>query len=301
MSGPTPPLRSLLFVPAGDERLLAKAHLRGADALVLDLEDGVPAAAKERARRALPAHLDRLHHEGQHLIVRTGAERPDWVRDLAAAVRPGLRAVMLPKAEHAAGVAEMAEVLDRLERERGLAAGSVAVIPLVETPAALFALPSLTQAPRVGALAFGSEDFAAALGVAPTPAVLTEPCRWIALAAAAHGIDAFALPLSLAVLDRPAAVTEAARRARALGATGSLCVHPAQVAAVNAAYAPDDDEIAWARRVTESWDTGSTAPGVIRVDGLMVDAPVLRRARDILASAGRGADRPPARTDTEGA
>ncbi|WP_329060986.1 HpcH/HpaI aldolase/citrate lyase family protein [Streptomyces sp. NBC_01429] len=288
MTGQAPgAARSLLFVPAGDERLLAKAHLRGAHGLVLDLEDAVPESGKEAARRALPGHIDRLAAEGQYLVVRTGSVREEWEKDLRAALRPGLRAVMLPKAEHPEQLAGMAAFLDAAERERGLPEGAVGLIALIESPAALFALPALAKAPRVRALAFGSEDFSLALGVAPTPSVLTEPCRWIALAASAAGIGSFALPLSLAVLDRPDALAEAARRARGLGVTGALCVHPKQVAAVNAAWAPDDTEIGWARRVTAAWDTagrGGPAPGVIRVDGQMVDAPVLRRARGLLAA-----------------
>ncbi|MEU8877131.1 CoA ester lyase [Streptomyces javensis] len=278
--------RSLLFVPADNERLLSRAHLRGADGLILDLEDAVPESGKESARRDLPAHIDRLTAEGQYLVVRTGSARESWEKDLRATVRPGLRAVMLPKAERPGQLAEVAAFLDGLERERELPGGSVGLIALIESPAALFALAALAAAPRVRALALGSEDFASALGVAPTPLVLTEPCRWIALASSAAGIGSFALPLSLAVLDQPEALAHAARRARELGVTGALCVHPAQVAAVNAAYAPDETEIAWARRVTEAWDAASDGggPGVIRVDGLMIDAPVLRRARILLSA-----------------
>ncbi|WP_405807186.1 HpcH/HpaI aldolase/citrate lyase family protein [Streptomyces sp. NBC_01187] len=281
-------LRSLLFVPADNERLLSRAQLRGADGLILDLEDAVPASGKERARRALSTHIARLAAEVQYLVVRTGSAREDWEKDLRAAVRPGLRAVMLPKTECPGQLTEVAAFLDALERERGLPVGSVGLIALIESPAALFALAALAEAsPRVCALALGSEDFAQSLGIAPTPLVLTEPCRWIALAASAAGIGSFALPLSLAVLDRPEALAHAARQARELGVTGALCVHPAQVAAVNAAYAPGDAEIAWARRVADAWDAAcgdGGGPGVIRVDGLMVDAPVLRRARALLLS-----------------
>lgn len=293
--------RSLLFVPAGDERLLSKAHLRGADGLILDLEDAVPESGKEPARRGLPAHIDRLAAEGQYLVVRTGSAREDWEKDLRTAVRPGLRAVMLPKTERPGQLTEVAAFLGALERERGLPDGSVGLIALIESPTALFALATLTEAPRVCALALGSEDFAQALGVAPTPFVLTEPCRWIALAASAAGVGSFALPLSLAVLDQPEALADAVRQARELGVTGALCVHPAQVTVVNTAYAPDDTEIAWARRVTEAWEAAGgdgSGPGVIRVDGLMVDAPVLRRARTLLSSA--SAAGPTATTDHGG-
>ncbi|MFJ9179340.1 HpcH/HpaI aldolase/citrate lyase family protein [Streptomyces sp. NPDC102360] len=283
----TATLRSLLFVPADDERLLAKAHSRRAHGLILDLEDAVPEPGKEPARRGLSAHIDRLAAEGQYVAVRTGSAREAWEKDLRAAVRPGLRAVMLPKTERPEQLVEAAAFLDALERERGLPDGSVGLIALIESPAALFALTALAAVPRVCALALGSEDFASALGVAPTPFLLSEPCRWIALAASAAGIASFALPLSLAVLDQPEALEGAARQARELGLTGSLCVHPTQVAAVNAAYTPLDVEVAWARRVSEAWaaagvDEGN--PGVIRVDGLMVDAPVLRRAHALLCS-----------------
>ncbi|RDG36564.1 CoA ester lyase [Streptomyces corynorhini] len=283
--------RSLLFVPAGDERLLAKAQLRGADGLILDLEDAVPPSGKAAARRALPGHVDRLAGANQYVVVRTGSVREEWERDLRAALRPGLRAVMLPKTERPEQLSDLSSFIGELERQRGLPVGAVGMIALIESPAALFALPALAAADRVCALAFGSEDFALALGVAPTPSALTEPCRWIALAASAAGIGSFALPYSLAVLDRPDELTDAARQARALGVTGALCVHPRQVAAVHAAWAPEAAEIAWARRVSAAWDSagsGGAPPGAIRVDGRMVDAPVLRRARDLLSSAPAG-------------
>lgn len=134
MTGQAPgAARSLLFVPAGDERLLAKAHLRGAHGLVLDLEDAVPESGKEAARRALPGHIDRLAAEGQYLVVRTGSVREEWEKDLRAALRPGLRAVMLPKAEHPEQLAGMAAFLDAAERERGLPEGAVGLIALIES------------------------------------------------------------------------------------------------------------------------------------------------------------------------
>lgn len=299
MTSRTPaPCRSLLFVPAGitqgDTRRLAKAHLRGAHALILDLEDAVPKDAKDRARQELSDRLDRFANLRQRVLVRVNADPADWEKDLDAAVRPGVRALMLPKTEDPRQLSCLADRLAARERERGLPEGGIGLVALVESPVALFALPALAAAPRVRGLALGSEDFALALGVRPTPEALTEPCRWIALAAAAAGVESFALPVSLAAFDNPAELAAAARRARAMGITGALCVHPAQVAVVNEAFAPTAEEIAWARLVTEAWETAATdgEPGAIRVGGTMVDAPVLRRARAVVdgasASPGRG-------------
>ncbi|MFC9426997.1 HpcH/HpaI aldolase/citrate lyase family protein [Streptomyces sp. NPDC056987] len=287
MTGSTP-WRSLLFVPADNERLLSGAHRRGAHALVLDLEDSVSEAGKEAARQKLPGQLVRLAALDQRVTVRVNSGAAERERDLRAAVGPGLRAVVLPKAEDPAEVADAAAALTALERERGLPEGSVGIVPLIESPAALFALSALATAPRVRGLALGSEDFSLRLGVAPTPAVLTEPCRWIALAAAAAGVASYALPVSLATLDGGEELTRAARQARELGATGALCVHPAQVAAVNAAWLPSVPEVSGARRIADAWRARERGAGAIRVDGLMVDAPVARRALDLLAEAGDG-------------
>lgn len=275
-------LRSLLFVPAGNRRLLDGAHRRGADALILDLEDAVPAVDKAAARIALPGEIERLTALDMTLVVRLNAF--DHADDISAAVRPGVTAVMVPKLESLAQLQVLAGLLDVAEAAEGLRPGAVAVIALIETPAALFQLAAIAAHPRVSALGLGSEDLALALGVPPTPACLTLPCQWLALAAAAHGKQAYGLPVSLADFQQLTALDEGAAQARAMGLHGTLCIHPAQVPVVNRAFAPSAAELAWARAVAAAWDVAEAkGEGAAQLNGAMLDKPVVERARRLLA------------------
>lgn len=277
--------RSWLFVPAHDERRLEKAHLRGADVLILDLEDGVAPAAKADARAALSTAVDRLRRLGQLTAVRINGVAELWREDLAAAARAGATALMVPKAESQAQLAEHAAALEAL----GEPAASVALLPLIESPRALESLGEIADAPRVAGLALGAEDFALSLGVEPGPECLDMPCRMIALAAAARGLAALGAPISISAFDPPAPYAEAARRARAMGLTGTLCIHPAQVTAVSQAFAPTVDEVQDARAVLDAWRAAGGA-GVARLGERMIDLPLVRRAERLLDRAGRSPD-----------
>lgn len=286
---PSPPAgwRSLLFVPADNARLLEKAAERSADAVILDLEDAVPPAAKEAARAALPAAAERLAAAGATLLVRVNAGWLPLVADLAAAVRPCVRALVLPKVEDAGRLKAVAEMLDEVEASKGMVPGQTGLLPLIESPAALGRLDELAAAPRVIGLALGSEDFSLQLGAPPSPASLTLPCQLLALAAATHSLMAIGLPGSLAEFRDLDAWRRHAEAARAVGMTGALCIHPAQVAVVNQAFAPDDEQLAWARAVLATWaESEKAGSGVAALDGRMIDKPVVERARALLARVG---------------
>ncbi len=244
-----------LFVPASRSDRFAKAAASGADAVILDLEDAVAAADKDTARAALTADL------GLPVVLRiNGAGTPWHQADLAAAARLSLAAVMLPKAEDAATVAAVA------------ASTGHKVIALIETARGLANARSIAVAARQ--LAFGSVDFCADLRCAHESALLLPVRSELVLASRLAGV---APPLDGVTLriDGPEAGTDAAH-ARALGMAGKLCIHPRQVAAAQAAFAPSPAEIDWASRVLASGD------GAVAVDGEMVDEPVRARARAIL-------------------
>lgn len=155
--------RSLLFVPAHSERLLSRAHERGADALILDLEDAVPPAEKDRARAG-------------PILVRINSGIRAVAADLEAAVVTGVSALVVPKAESADWVAAVGDAVTGLERERGLRVGAIGLVLQIETPAALSCLPALASAdPRVAAMTVGPEDLCAALGATPGPDALLGP------------------------------------------------------------------------------------------------------------------------------
>jgi citrate lyase subunit beta/citryl-CoA lyase len=274
--------RSMLFVPAIDEARIAKAHTRGADAIILDLEDGVAASQKAVARGQVGAGVATLRAEGQDVVVRINGPWRLAVADLDAAVIGGVSALIAPKVEDAARLQVLSEMIGELEVERGLPVGGVKLIALIETPAALPKLAEIAAAPRLTALAFGPEDFSVAAGMAPLPANLDLPCRLVALAAAARGIGALGAPVSLSEFKDLAVYGAGAKAGKDMGMGGSLCIHPAQVAVLNETWMVPEAEAAAARRIVEAWDAAPEGAGVISLDGKMIDLPVVLQARRTL-------------------
>lgn len=280
-----PDWRSLLFVSADDPVRLRKSHLRGADAIILDLEDAVAPARKQAARDAIGAGIDRLAALEQALVVRVNKPWLAILKDLAACIRPGVSAIMVPKVEEPAHIRIIAEMIGELENLHGVEADSIGIICLVESAAGLENMAALSMIPRVIGLALGSEDFALGVGVAPTPALLDLPCRQLALAASQSGIMAIAVPASIAQFRDTLPFANAVRQGRAFGITGALCIHPRQVEIANRELSPTDEEVEQARFVLTAWNTHN-ASGVMQLDGHMIDRPVMLRAAAILARAG---------------
>lgn len=277
--------RSLLFSPATDEARLAKAHTRGADALILDLEDALPADAKVAGRAAAQVWIERLAGLGQDVVVRINTPWLMAVADLDAVVRPGLKALLVPKAEDAGQLSVIAAMVGELEAERGLPAGGIGLLALIETPAAFSRLAEIAAVERVVGLALGPEDLSLSLGAPPSPLTLDLPCRLIALAAANRGLMALGAPISIAEFRDLEAYRGAVETARGMGLSGNLCVHPHQVEVVNAVFAPQAAEVADARAVLAAWQAGE-GKGVVALEGRMIDLPVVERARRVLARAG---------------
>jgi citrate lyase subunit beta/citryl-CoA lyase len=280
-----PRWRSVLFVPAtASEGLLAKVHLRGADAVIIDLEDAVSPGAKVAARERVPGIVQQLAGRGPDVLVRVNVQPALAEAELGATFGADVRAIVIPKVEDAGRLWVLSAQIAALEAAQDLPPGTVGMIAMIESPAALARLDDITAVPRVAGLALGSEDFSLALGVNPSPACLTLPCQMLALAAAAHGIGALGLPVSLADYDDLEGYAVAARQARAMGLTGALCVHPTQVPVLNTAFAVSERERAEAERVVAAWERGGTAggTGVVALDGRMIDLPVAQRARMLL-------------------
>lgn len=284
-------LRSLLFVPGDSERKLAKAETAGADVLILDLEDAVAPAMKDRAREIIGA------------IVRHRAARP-WrafvrindlasglaLADLSAIVRPGLDGVLLPKANGAEDLQSIARELDAIEAVNDMAPNSVKIaVVATETPRAMFNLSSYAPPhPRLVGLTWGAEDLAAAIGATDNKdadGAWTYPYQiaraQCLFAAAAAGVA----PIETLYADfRDAAGLERnCRMARRDGFTGRIAIHPDQVPIINQAFTPSADEVALARRIVDAFDA-SPERGALGIDGKMYDIPHLKAARRTLAA-----------------
>jgi citrate lyase subunit beta/citryl-CoA lyase len=281
-------IRSLLYVPASSERFIAKAHERGADAIILDLEDAVVPAQKAAARERLPSAVPAVGQRGAVAFVRINSQ-PELMRlDAEAACRAGAFGLLVPKARDAASLQQLAGWLEQVERASGRA--STALIPMIEDAGAVLDARSIaTASPRIFGLVAGGEDLATALDAEPTPEVLTLPKLMVHLAAKAAGVRSFGLLRTVADYGDLAAVEKSANEARAFGFDGASCVHPSVVPILNRAFSPSAEEIDYARRlIVAAEEAKARGEGAFAFEGKMVDEPVVRRAQALLVRAGQG-------------
>ena len=284
------PMRSLLYTPGHREAMVARAVDGGLpvppDVALLDLEDGVPPAEKENARRVAAAALGRPRTNGLRFVRLSGRSTSDQAEaDLAAVVRAGLDGIVVPKVARAAELAMLDEMLTARERAAKLPAGSVSVIASIESAAGLINAPEIARSPRLAGLMFGSEDFAADLGLPvkreAEAAELLYARSAIVVAAAAARILAF--DGIWANYRDEAGLRADAQLGRGLGFAGRQCIHPDQVAVVNEIFSPTADEIERAGRVVKAFEDGvARGLGAVALDGEMLDAPIVARARRVL-------------------
>ena len=259
--------RSLLFVPGDRPERFDKAIGSGADLIVLDLEDAVAPSRKTAALANVLAWLERA---GADAVVRVNGADTPWHAAEIDALASSTATVMLPKAEDPA---ELARLDDRL-------GGGRRIIALVETALGIRDLHAVCSTPGVVRAALGTVDLGAALGVSPSShAAFAYARSAMVVASAAAGLPAPIDGVTTALRDSDALLRDLTM-ATEHGFGAKLCVHPGQVGAVNDHFKPSHEQIAWASKVTTAAD-GSD--GVVVVDGAMVDAPVVRRAADIMA------------------
>jgi len=281
-----PPVwRSLLYVPVHVERFVEKAHLRGADCIQLDLEDSVPGPEKPAARAAIATAAPKVRRGGADVLVRINAPLALAVRDIEAAVCPGVDGLVLTKLRGADHVHLLEELVAERERVAGLPPGSIAFLLLVETPEALPHAHAIAAAsPRAVAMSLGAEDFATAIGTEPTEDAMALPRQLVLFAARAAGIIPLGLTGTLAGFADPEAFHAMAVRSRRAGFEGASCINPAQVAPLNAAFTPTADEVHYATRVIATdAEARAHGRGAVALDGRMIDVPVVRRAERLLA------------------
>lgn len=257
--------RSLLFVPGDRPERFEKAAAAGADVVIVDLEDAVGPEQKAPAREAVVAWLA----DGGRAAVRVNASgSPEHDADVAAlAGLGGLMAVVLPKAGPAAGASAVADH------------SGAPVVALVESAAGMADAAALAGAKGVVRLAFGHLDYAVDLGADNGRTAMLHARSTLVLASRAAGLPGPVDGVTVA-LDDPQVLADDLAHARDLGLTGKLLIHPRQVEATHAAYRPSDAEVSWAEKVLTA--VRDTSGGAVRVDGDMVDAPVIARAEAIL-------------------
>jgi len=290
-------LRSWMFVPGHRQSMIDKALGLGVDAVMLDTEDGVAPAEKDTARRQIAASLARAAEaegggprRGPRRYVRVNAVGHERMQaDFELVIRPGLEGVVLPKVETADQVAHVAGVLDRLEPERGLPRGGVAILIAIESPRGLVsALAIATASPRVLGLMFGAEDFGKELGL---PVNRVGEARELIYARSALVMAGAAAHVQLIDgvwpdIKDPEGLRGYALQARRLGFTGMSCIHPGQINIINAVFSPGKEEVEYARQVVRAFEEAQArGEGSIALGGQLIDLPIVERARRTLALA----------------
>jgi len=290
--------RSWLFAPGDDERKIAKAGDAGADAVILDLEDAVTAARRPVAR-ALVSDVVSAPPAGasEHWVRVNPLDTPDALPDLAAAVRPHLTGIVLPKIRSAADVTTLDHYLAALEAGEGIEHGSIGIMVIAtETPEMMFRLGDLAgSSQRLRACTWGAEDLSTALGAATNKGAAAGPfegdwdgpyrlarslCLFAAVAAGAQPVDTL-----LADFRDDDALAESTRLARRQGFTGRIAIHPRQVPIINEHFAPSTDDVGQAEAVVAAFAAQPDA-GTVSLEGRMLDRPHLTQAERVLARAG---------------
>lgn len=277
-------LRSLLFVPGDSHRKIMKAQQIRADALVVDWEDAVAPQSKTEARKLTVELMRQRAMLPQTMVLRLNpVSSAAFQEDCAALGQCSVDGIMLSKCQSADDVGRLEEVLNRMP-----SLDKCRIYPLLESPAAILNAFSIAMAsPRVAALAFGAEDFSAETGIVRTAGeieLLYARCSLVTQARAA-GRDALDSPCL--EFREPRRIAAAARRARNLGFTGQMAIHPSQVKILNEVFSPSKREVKEARDIVAA---ASPRAAVFSIEGSMVDEAVLRRARQVLrlASQSRG-------------
>jgi citrate lyase subunit beta/citryl-CoA lyase len=283
------PMRTLLFVPSNRENMVGRAHESPADVIVLDLEDAVTPDQKEAARAVARDAIMSLSAAGKTVHVRVNHLDTGMTRvDLAAAIGPGLKGILFPKAQAASEIRELDVLIREQEYHKdGVKPGETALIPMIETARAVLRCEDIaTASTRITGLALGGEDYCADLGVARTKEgrELEHIRHTMVHVCIAYGLA----PLDgiYATLGEEAGLRADAAYARSIGMKGKYVVHPEQVSVVNEVFSPTAAEVEAARRLVSEFDEAVLqGHGTVRIEGQMVDEPIARRARELIAYA----------------
>ena len=287
-------LRSLIFVPGNREDMLEKARGFDADVIVADLEDSVPPGEKANARRITAEAAATLSGRGQKVMVRLNSLDTGLTQgELSAVAGPHLYGFSIGKVESVWDIAECDRIASSVEAKVGLEQGQLKIIPWIENSRAVIRTYDIAVAsPRIVGLAFGAEDYTDDMGVQRTDAgeEVGFPRAMVAVAAKAAGVAPIDTPY-VRFRDTDGLMKDIEVVLK-LGYTGKFAIHPAQLSSINEMFSPDPEDVEYARRILAVWDEAeASGRGSTSLDGRMIDVPVVRRARGLLALADAIADR----------
>jgi citrate lyase subunit beta / citryl-CoA lyase len=283
--------RSWMFVPGHRQKMIDKALTLSADAIMLDIEDGVAPSEKDTARKLIGEALGRERApKAPARFVRVNAighERMD--ADLEAVVRPGLDGLVLPKVETAEEVLKVESVLKTRELERKIARGSVRLLVAIESPRGLLNAPAIAAASsRVVGLMFGAEDYGREMGLPTKREGEAQDMLYArsAMAVAAASAHVQAIDGVWVDLKDTDGLGGFARQSRRLGFSGMSLIHPSQIDPINKVFSPTPEEIEYAKQVVQAFEEANArGDGSVAFGGQLIDRPIVERARRTLEMA----------------
>jgi citrate lyase subunit beta / citryl-CoA lyase len=283
----TPVWRSLQYVPAHVEKYVSSPHIAAADAVILDLEDSVPVDRKTDARAGLDGAIAIVARSGADVLVRIN-DGDMAAPDIAAAVKPAVAALVIPKVRDAARLKHLDQLVSDAEGRAGMTRGVTRFVVLIETADGFLDMLAIARAtPRVIAINLGNEDFALDVGMEPSDETLALPRQQLAIVAAAARIMPLGLMGVATHFDDLDAYRALVLKSRRFGFVGSSCIHPSQIAVLNEAFSPTPDQLLYAERVVQgATEAERTGRGAFTIDGRMIDAPIVARARALLTAPG---------------
>jgi citrate lyase beta subunit len=282
-------MRSLLYVPGISERMILKARDSAADALILDLEDGVAPNQKLESRATVVRLLNEIDFGGKEIFVRINGLATEWgLEDARAVVAVGAPGIVIPKCESVEDVTTVAPIMQS-KYHQPIGGQSRKFLCLIETPRGVFASREIAESNElVAGLMFGAADLSRDLGC-----VLSEDetevlfaRSHVLLAARAAGVAAYDSPHF--AIDDPAGLRRRCQAARNLGYDGKPAIHPSHIEIINEVFAPTAEQIAEAERVIEAMAAAQAeGRGAVRLDGKMIDQVHLSAAKKVLEKARR--------------
>jgi citrate lyase subunit beta / citryl-CoA lyase len=292
--------RSFLFAPGNHARRMEKALTLDADAVILDLEDACPIAEKVATRPLVVAGLQRPRDCLGYIRVNPITTEFGY-GDIVAVVRPGVDGIVVPKIDTADQLRTVDWLVAQIEREQGMPAGGLDIIPIIETGAGVANIHAIAQAgTRVRRVAFGAGDFTLDMDIAWSrdEAEFMPYRSAIVLASRAAGLEP---PIDTVWVDLPdkEGFAQSAARVRALGFQGKLCIYPDQIPVVNAAFTPSPEQVARARDIVAAFERAEAEGSAsITLNGQFIDYPFVYQAQRVLATmariAARGSGKPEA-------
>lgn len=281
-------LRTFMFAPGNHPRKVEKVFSLGADAVILDLEDAVAMNEKVAARQAVVAALKRPRTCRGYVRI-NASDTPLCYGDLLETVGEGLDGIVLPKVESAAQLLTIDWLLAQLERERSLPAGSIDLMPIIETGKGVAAVREIAGAgSRVRRLSFGAADYTHDMGMNWTleEGELTPARAEIVLASRVGRLEPPIDTVFAHVGKHLDALKRTAQLARDLGFQGKLCIHPEQVEPIHGVFTPTNKEITEARKIVETFEAAEASGSAsIQVEGRFIDYPIVEQAKRVLAIA----------------